>query len=465
MITILSFECYSGRTEVDSLECSFNDSSRYTMVQTRAYNPFNGSSTHLTLGAQYSIPFQYLGQKQYFDFDLSDRKFIKLNYSGANAKLKIYYYDFYNYNDYLFYSPNIDADDDIIYCDNQHYLLEFESISSGMWIMDINLECLFYNSLSDSNPYILHIMYNSNSTFGYRYDVEYFDVASTSTNTNSYCNYLNVPTSYLNLISSNLNFGISNDARYLVNNTLDPQYSAIAYQESELYVPFSGSTISSGLVSGSATFVDATTIIGCAHMFYLDMWGKTTLPSNVKFYPGANSYQNPINWYSYYGEYTATDTYLPMKFLLVSDLLQMQCDWSITLTECSIQGDYNHSYMALEAPSIGDYSVHSAGYPGLYLNNSGTNYYDYAIWTSYPLSNNVSVTYETVITTDNIVVSNGNSGGPLYRYIEVFYNGVYSGYLGLIGVCSRFYAPNGVFTSSYFCKITPRIINIYREVT
>lgn len=385
-----------------------------------------------------------------------------MNYSGSNVKLKIYLFDYYNSNDYVFYSPNLNTDQDIIYCDNQDYLFEFESLSLGMWIMSFTLTEILYN-FTNLNSFILHIMYDSNSSLGYKYDVEYFDVANTSTNTTSYCNYLNVPTGYLDLIGDDLNFGVSPDARYLVNNSLDPQYSAIAYQETEADIPIGNGNMLWSSYRGSATFVDETTVIGCAHLFFLGA-SKSSLATSVKCYPGANSYQNPTNWHSNYGEYTATDVYLPMAYSIVIDNLKVQYDWSIVLTECTAQGIYSHSYMGLLSPSIGTYSVHSVGYPSLYYDNSGTNYYEYSLWTSYPLTNSVSVNSGNVIESEDIIISEGNSGGPLYRYIEVFYNGVYSGYLRLIGICSRFHPDSKGTRISYFCKITPRIINIYLEV-
>ena len=171
---------------------------------------FNGNATTLNLNIQNGNAFLYQGQKLYFRFDSTERQFIKLNYSGYSAKLKVFNYNYFNSNDFLFYSSNISNDVDIIFCEpSQTYIFEFESITSGLWTMLLTLQKLSL-TMSNHQKYMMHITYNNLSTFGYRYHVEYFDVSLSSySNTSSYCNNMGYYATYLNAINDNLNFNIS----------------------------------------------------------------------------------------------------------------------------------------------------------------------------------------------------------------------------------------------------------------
>ena len=462
--SMLLINSYASDSDNCDIGFDFIDPSTVIEEEYRGYNPYSGNSTLLNLGTQNGGCFQYIYQKIYFKFYSSERQFIKLNYSGNSAALRVYNYNYFNSSDYLFYSTNINSDTDIIYCDNsQWYLLEFQSTYSGLWIMNLNLEKITFNNLNDYSKYILHLKYVDNFV-GYRYDIEYYNLSeTTSTNTASYCNNLGATTSYYDLIDNDLNFGITNDSRYLVDNSLASQYSSIAYHKGNVKIP-NGSSFTIATGNGTSTFVDDTTVIGCAHSFYIEWQGKTGLASGVKYYPGANSYQDSTNWNGNFGEYIATDTFLPIEYLFYSsNILKAQSDWSITLTYNSTQGLYNHSYMGMSVPSVGNHSnIHSTGYPGLAVNHYDFNQFHYSLWTSYPISNVINIPTDDVIYSTSIVITEGNSGGPLYQYNEG--SGTGQSTLLLFGICSSFYIPYDTFIASYFTKLKHFIINLYMEV-
>lgn len=430
---------------------------------------FNGTATALNLGIQNGNAFLYQGQKLYFSFKSENRQFIKLNYSGYSAKLKIFNKYYFNSNDYLFYSSNINNDIDIIYCEpEQTYIFEFESITSGLWTILLTLESLSL-SMSNHQKYVMHLTYTSSSTFGYRYDVEYKNISLYSaSNTSSYCNNLGYYATYLDLIDNSLNFGIINDSRRLITDTRAPEYSAVAYNLNAVRAYNLGDTsYYTTYYRGSGTFVDDTTVIGAAHCFYVKDESVYGISKNTKFYPGANSYDDSVNWYKSFGEYTATNTYLPISYILAGDSLnRVLYDWSISLTTNTYPGLYNHSYMGLYYTNSNslDY-VHSVGYPSVINCPSGnTALYARSMWTYCPLENVVDCSFED-IPSSTIVVTQGNSGGPLYRYIESYYNGTYYGSLQLIGICSLGWInANNQFYLADWCKINPVIINMYEEV-
>ena len=315
-------------------------------------NIFNLKSNELHLNTSTTGYFHNPYAKTYFLFDSSERQFIKLNYSGPMSKLKIYNYYYYNSNDYLFYSSQISYDQDIIYCDAfQIYVLEFESNTYNTGSFTLLPQKVTSTNLTTHEKYFMHIEYDTSSTFGYRYDVEYKNLdLNSATSTTEFINLEGGVTSYLDLITDTLNFGLSNDSRRLVSNPSELQYSTIAYANASCkYVDSSNSVIHS--YRGTGTFVDETTVLSCAHLFYNkinnpadDYNGYTAIPHNADFYPGANSYYNSSNWHQNFGIYKGTDTYLPVSYILFDDskMLQFGFDWSITLTNNDIDGIYDH---------------------------------------------------------------------------------------------------------------------------
>ena len=475
---------------IDIQNCFYFEPGDENNSELRNYSPFNGSATPLSLNHQSGNAFQYAGQKKYFRFSNNivknqGRRFVKLNYSGYNASLKIYNANYYNSSDFLFYSSNINNDIDIMFCEyKQDYILEFQSITPGLWTMLLTLEIVSTSNLSNYDKYIMHLDYNSNSFFGFTYDIEYYDLSTTSaTNTSSYCNYIGYGSTYLDLIGNNIaSFGISNDNRRMATDSRKADYSAIAYEVNEFQCDNTNNLnyySSSG--NGSASFVDSSTVVGCAHGFcYYDSHiynedeinedpyqGLYGMASSASFYPGANSYQNS-NLSEYFGEYKATHTFLPVAYILFMyyPFTSMMYDWSISLTTNTEQGLYTHSYMGLCSTYFNGVSyIHSAGYPTPTSINSGNSTYAKGLWVTYPLENEIILDNSYFFESDTIVVSKGNSGGPLYRYIESWYNGNYSyGSAMIVAICSSYYIPNGVFEYSYFSKITPFLINLYREV-
>ena len=254
-------------------------------------NIFNLKSNELHLNTSTTGYFHNPYAKTYFLFDSSERQFIKLNYSGPMSKLKIYNYYYYNSNDYLFYSSQISYDQDIIYCDAfQIYVLEFESNTYNTGSFTLLPQKVTSTNLTTHEKYFMHIEYDTSSTFGYRYDVEYKNLdLNSATSTTEFINLEGGVTSYLDLITDTLNFGLSNDSRRLVSNPSELQYSTIAYANASCkYVDSSNSVIHS--YRGTGTFVDETTVLSCAHLFYNkinnpadDYNGYTAIPHNADF--------------------------------------------------------------------------------------------------------------------------------------------------------------------------------------
>ena len=449
-------------------------------------NIFSLKSNDLHLNTSTTGYFNYPYAKTYFLFDSSERQFIKLNYSGPMSKLKIYNYYYYNSNDYLFYSSQISYDQDIIYCDAfQIYVLEFESNTYNTGSFTLLPQKVTSTNLTTHEKYFMHIEYDTSSTFGYRYDVEYKNLdLNNTTSTTEFINLDGGVTSYLDLISNTLNFGLSNDSRRLVSNPGELQYSAIACANMSCqYVDSSNSVIYSS--GGTGTFVDETTVLSCAHLFYNqidnsadDHNGYTAIPRNAYFYPGANSYYNSSYWYQNYGMYDGTDTYLPISYVLY-DIPNISnnneaftkragFDWSITLTENVIEGTYTHSYMKMyHFTSNIHYQAQSAGYPALV--NCPTNdigKYDHTMWASYPLFNtvNTSSVSNNVLTSTDIISTPGNSGGPVYVYITTVYNGQVLRFSSIMGILDANNTNGSIFNYSYICRMRPVIINLYREV-
>ena len=449
-------------------------------------NTFDLDSGTISLNTTTTGNFYYPYAQIDFLFTSTERQFIKLNYSGPMAKLKVYNYYYYNTNDYLFYSQQISYDQDIIYCDvYQTYVLEFESNTYNTGSFTLYPIKVTSTNLSTHEKFFMHITYDSTSSLGYRYDVEYknLDLAS-ATPTTEYINLDGGVTSYLDLISSTLNFNISNDARYLVSNPGELQYSAIAYAGVTVrYINSSGTSVRG--YRGTGTFVDETTVLSCAHLFYNLLEDSndsfnlySAISHNIYFYPGANSYYNSLNYYQNFGKYKGIETYLPISYILydMPNINQYETeftyrtgyDWSITLTENIIGGTYEHSYMGMYTlTSDTNYAVQSAGYPGLEVcpDNEVAKYH-HSMWASIPLYNEVEISpiSNNVYVSETIRSSGGNSGGPVYVYVTAVQNGQILRYCSIMGILDAAKTPSGNFVHSLVCKIRPVIINLYYEV-
>ena len=442
-------------------------------------NEFTGSATPLALNTTATGYFYHAAAKLLFSFNSTKRQYIKLNYTGLNSKLHVYNSYYYSTSDYLQYIPDIRHDEDIIYMDKgQTYILEFTNISS-YGNMSITPQRIDHNFL-DHEKYILKITYDENSTLGHHYDVEYFDVSLTeATSTNGNINLNFNGTEYLDLIDENVHFNITNDSRRMVSEPGYSYYSAIAYAQNSVSFLYNDTIVNDGFRS-TATFLDETTVLSCAHSVYKDMYvkdqegvmtlDKTSLIKSFKFLPGINSYPNVTNYLSKFGEYKAYVTYVPMSYALYE--FPYAYDWAISLTNNTIIGEYNHSFMGLQNfDSIGtisnpsSFAVQFVGYPDITKEKDENNEYinqnnfTYTMWTSYPLLNSV-YGLDNYLLSNTIISSGGNSGGPWFMMNSNTVNGVSYYYIGIIGV------HHGKLISGepVSCRIRPIIINIYKEL-
>ena len=437
-------------------------------------NEFTGSATALTLNNTTTAYFNYPSSKMYFSFVSTEQQFVKLNYTGLNSKLYVYNSYYYSANDYLQYIPNVKTDIDIVYMDmNQTYIFEFTNISSygQMSITPQKLDINFVNH----EKYILHIEYDTTSNLKHHYSVEYYDVSLTEAEDTPYNIYTNTSVAtYIDLISNDINFNYVNDDRRLVSQPGYSHYSAIAAVRSDTY--YDGSSLHTQGY-GTGTFIDETTVISCAHMMYKKYKNlngvitDTTLVDTLEFYPGANSYPNKTNHCEEFGKYVGLDTYVPISYVLSSD--KVPYDWSITLTEQTIEGLYEHSYMGLINFNATTYSgVESAGYPCVSNNATGEYNLNYSMWTSYPTQNSITTNNNNIniLESTDIVVSNGNSGGPLFVSYSSVVNGVVIKSAFILGIADAILPKKNAdsnmreFVTMYACRIRPIIINIYEEV-
>ena len=460
-------------------ECSCLESSS-EIVDNR--NTFDMDSGTITLNTQTTGTFNYPYANLYFLFSSTERQFVELNYSGPEAQLKIYNYYYFNTNDYLFYSNQISYDQDIIYCDaNQIYVLEFQSNTYNLGSFTVTPIKVTSTTLTNHEKFFMHINYDSTSSLGYRYDVEYKNLdLNNATTTTDYINTDGGTTGYLDLISNALNFGVSNDARRLVSNPSELQYSAVAFSSvSFKYINDVNTTMK--YYRGTGTFVDETTVLSCAHLFYDEIDdaadpynGSTSIVYNSYFYPGANSYNDSFNWYQNFGKYKGVETYLPISYVLFFDngglspyespYMRIGYDWSITLTENVTEGYYTHSYMRMYyfTGSI-NYQAQSAGYPALLeCPSTEIGKYMHTMWSSYPLFNVVEdCANYNVLVSNEIIASQGNSGGPIYLYYTSVYNGQVIRHASIMGILDGITPSN----KSRICRMRPIIINLYYEVS
>ena len=437
-------------------------------------NEFTGSATALALNTTTTGYFYHASAKLYFSFESTEQQFVKLNYTGLNSRLYVYNSYYYSTNDYLQYIPDIRHDEDIIYMDKgQTYILEFTNISSygNMSVTPQKLDMNFVNH----EKYILHIEYDTTSNLKHHYSVEYYDVSLTETDNTPYNIYTNTSVAtYIDLISNDINFNYVNDDRRLVSQPGYSHYSAICKTNYKVKY-YVNNLIYGDEFSATGTFIDETTVISCAHSIFKskDIASKTytSVINEYFFYPGANSYPNKIEHYEEFGKYVGLDTYVPISYVLSSD--KVPYDWSITLTEQTIEGIYEHSYMGLINFNATTYSgVESAGYPALYKDENSIYNLNYSMWTSYPTQNSITTNNNNINTLEStdIVISNGNSGGPLFVSYSSVVNGVVIKSAFILGIADATLSKKNAdsnmeeFVIMYACRIRPIIINIYEEV-
>ena len=97
-----------------------------------------------------------------------------------------------------------------ISCDAfQIYVLEFESNTYNTGSFTLLPQKVTSTNLKMHEKYFMHIEYDTSSTFGYRYDVEYKNLdLNSATSTTEFINLEGGVTSYLDLITDTLNFGL-----------------------------------------------------------------------------------------------------------------------------------------------------------------------------------------------------------------------------------------------------------------
>lgn len=449
--------------------------------------PFSGSSTLIYINYTCNSSLNYPGQKKYFDFYTINTGYITLGYQGPSSHIKLYYYSYFDTNNYLTHTSNTSQEPDIYYVDsNCHYLLEVYSYSISYSTSISFLPSYLTSSMTNLDKYALHVVFDTSSDFGNHRNVEYFDV-SDSVYTPIQPNVVSNSTSitYLDLIDSTHNFHENGqtwtDNRRLVYNTDYRENSSVGRATARLgptvtYNCTDTYWVDNYIVSnGSATFVSETTAISCAHLFYssrTDYSGlsASALIKSVNIYPGRNSYVY-LDSISEFGSYKATEAYVSIGYIMVPSTHQTSYDWSIILTTNTTQGQKTHSSMGIDClqfynGDVSNSSTYILGYPSLkQCPENDKTLYSHCQWTSYPRTGTITIYSSspgTFYTTYHII-TNGASGGALYtRSVEIINGNVVVTPM-LIGITDAIVATQTQITS-YIYRISPTFINIVSEV-
>ncbi len=453
--------------------------------------PFTGTiSGTINKGQRISSTFHYPRERQYFSYHNQERIYANLNYSGSDASIRIFYSNYFSDSDYLVSYPHIlDAKDCYLFETNADYIIELSPYSIGSPTnYSLCLNKLSTESLTNHQKYVMHQTFDSSSNLGYHYEVLYFDVSEdSSTGTNS--SIKNYGTAqYLDALSSNTYFyspseySIEDNRRLVVDTGYD-EYNAIAYGRNTAVYNSANDGYQNGYFRFSGTFVSETAVVSCAHSMYPSksetISGSTRTVSTgmnkeLYFYPGRNDYSG--HSYDYYGLYKTVDVYSSVSYVLQfsdKDHSTSACanyDWSICLTEPQSIGSREHSYMGISnfSSSASYPFARCAGYPALVKTSSTS--YNYSLWATVPEENDVAIVGNHISSSD-IVISGGNSGGPLYLKTTAVQNGQVVKRAVLLGIVSSVYIPLASPTTgkqnfglSYFCRSTSLIVNIYKEI-
>ncbi len=441
-------------------------------------------------GQQISSTFHYPRERQYFSYHNQKRIYASLSYFGPDASIRIFYSNYFSDSDYLVSYPHVlDAKDCYLFETNADYIIELSPYSIGYPTnYSLCLNKLSTESFTNHQKYVMHQTFDSSSNLGYHYEVLYFDVSEDSS-TGTKSSIKNYGTAqYLGALNSNTYFYSPSeysveDNRKLVVDTGYDEYNAIAYGRNTAVYNSTNGGYQNGYFRFSGTFVSETTVVSCAHSMYPSknetISGSTRTISTgmnkeLYFYPGRNDYSG--HSYDYYGLYKVVDVYSSVSYVLQfseKDYSTEDCanyDWSICLTEPQSVGSREHSYMGISNFSSSSDSypfARCAGYPALAKTSSAS--YNYSLWASVPEENDVTIVGNHISSSD-VVISGGNSGGPLYLKTTTVQNGQVVKHAVLLGIVSSVYTPadsttgRQIFEASYFCRSTSLIVNIYKEI-
>lgn len=474
---------YASVTNYSVDEADENDEEK-----TRTETPFSGFATTIYQGSQVNGTFNYPYQTIYYRFLSTQRQYAKLNFSGPNAKLKIYYSNYFASSDYLTYASILQDAFDCYYFDcNAEYIIELTSYvisyptSFSFRISQLDL------SMPNYMKYVFHQTMDSSSNVGFHYRVEYFDVDSINySSTNYYINSYSSSTNYASVIDNSTYWFYDphtysfTDCRRVVTDTGFDEYSAIASCTGYRY--FNNYSNSTHSKSGrfTSTFISDSVVLKASHCIFSTTYNSSTgaieatgLAKSIVLSPGVNDYSST----DYYGDYNVDSIYAPIGYILVNygsnpdSLSFTDFDWAVCLTSIYTSGTRVHSYLGLITVSFAQNfwpNARSAGYPVIpydHWPDDEEYLFDRTMWASYPLENDIYCPNSTRYNSEEISTSGGNSGGPLYFKNVTVQNGIVVKPTYVFGVMSAGYWSSGnTVHTSIFCRLTPMIINLIQEI-
>ena len=470
---------------------------------------FNNPATALSLGTTSYGNYSYPGETAYFTLRLDEEAVIKLRYNGPSAQLKVYYAEFFDSASAIQTVADVtDGLDAYFICQNVDYVFAFQSLSvpvAYFSLAPVKYSLGGSHQLADHEQHALHLEYVDTGSVGYRCSVEKIDISSTTYHTTSSYFPNSYSTSYIDKLDSthyffqnepSLTYGTG---RKVVADTTAREYSAIARTVVGRHYtnPNDSQDIQDRWVGiGTSTFVSDTTLISCAHLFYGTLTMGTGTNSTVvgslgrwaKFYPGAANDGSGV--VTPFGGYKATSAYVSLSYHLSGG--DTRYDWSIIQTEPLSENLPQHGYMGLSSFSIyhpntlqdapgavqrDDTQTYyfdlacSAGYPGITeCPQEDRHKYEGLLWANRPQEGEVSINFDDTlgvwqeINSEEIFVSPGNSGGPLYTLTSTIYQGHLVHYSYLIGICSGFTYWEDNFISSQFARSNQELVRMTLKV-
>ncbi len=426
----------------------------------------------LELNKKIKADFLSKNETKYFAFSSLESQICRLNYSGSNATIRLFYKNLISDKNYLTRINNANADLNLFYLDaNTDYIFEITNTAQNQNSFSLEIKKCTLTNLSNHEKYILCQSKDSDSSLGYHYTIQSFDISSSSsvlTESKVVSNGSSVVYNSL-LEETNYTFGIENDNRRLVSDPTYSYYSSIAKMSGDL--KYDGAVQSSLSTGGTGTFVSENVILSSAHLFFNERKysGRTlsTLTCNVNFKPG---YMPPNHYFC--GNYEVQKTYLPISFVIYRSDTQSGksvsaiYDWSISIAKQTMSDIKVHSYMGIAHFDNANFTMaQSAGFPS--LKNEDGRFVNNSLWTNYPLYHSLELVDEfskKYIRSDDLVISEGNSGGPIFHQTTSVINGVPTTNCYLIGIISNSVHSGNRFISANAYTINHFIVNLYKEV-